>query len=147
MTVHSLRDRTLGVIPIRLGLGLLLLGAARLTGAENGPALLAFVIGVLGITFVIFNDPRVRFAHGRVEPLEFPGDAQIAGRWKQALAATVPSTAAVAVLATIALVPQPTLAALLAGVEAGLGVAGIISLGRIDPQLFVDPKSHVVYRR
>lgn len=147
MTVHSLRDRTLGVIPIRLGLGLLLLGAARLTGAENGPALLAFVIGVFGITFVIFNDPRARFAHGQVEPLELPGDAQIALRWRQALAATVPSTVAVAALATIALVPQPTLAALLAGVEAGLGVAGIISLGRIDPWLFVDPKSHIVYRR
>jgi hypothetical protein len=53
----------------------------------------------------------------------------------------------VAVLAAIALVPQPTLAALLAGVEAGLGVAALLSLGRVDPGLYVDPQTRVVYRR
>ncbi len=147
MTLHSLRDRTIGVIPIRLAFGVVLLGGARLAGAESGPALLAFVIGIFGITFVIFNDPRARFAHGKVDPLPLPAGAEIAPRWRQALAATVPSTIAVAVLAGIALVPQPTLAALLAGVEAGLGVAGVLSLGRIDPALYVDPASHVVYRR
>ena len=94
MTLHSLRDRTLGVIPIRLGIGVALLGAARIAGAQNGPALLAFVIGVLGITFVIFNDPRARFAQGTVEPLELPAAAEIAPRWRQALAATMPSTIA-----------------------------------------------------
>lgn len=146
MTLHSLRDRTLGVIPIRLGLGLALLGAARLSGAENGPALLAFVVGVFGITFVIFNDPRARFAHGTVEPLELPAAAEIAPRWRQALAATMPSTVAVAVLACIALVPQPTLAALLAGVEAGLGVAALLSLGRVDGALYVDPRTRALYR-
>jgi hypothetical protein len=135
------------VIPIRLGLGLALLGAARLAGAQSAPALLAFVVGVFGITFVIFNDPRARFAKGEVEPLDAPPDAELAPRWRQALAATVPSTIAVAVLAGIALVPQPTLAALLAGVEAGLGVAALLSLGRIDSTLHVDPRSHVVYRR
>jgi len=147
MTLHSYRERAVGVIPIRLGLGLALLGAARLAGAQSAPALLAFVVGVFGITFVIFNDPRARFAQGEVEPLDAPPDAELAPRWRQALAATVPSTIAVAVLAGIALVPQPTLAALLAGVEAGLGVAALLSLGRIDSTLYVDPRSHVVYRR
>jgi hypothetical protein len=51
------------------------------------------------------------------------------------------------VLACIALVPQPTVAALLAGVEAGLGVAAVLSLGGVDPHLYVDPSSHVIYRR
>ncbi len=147
MTVHSLRARTLGVIPIRLGLGLALLGSARLAGAQSGPALLAFVVGVFGIVFVIFNDPRARFAHGEVEPLPLPGDAVVAPPLRQALTATLPSTVAVAVLSAVALVPQPTLAALLAGVEAGLGIAAVISLGRVDPGLYVDPKSQVVYRR
>ena len=72
MTVHSVRGRTLGVIPIRLGLGLVLLGGARLAGAANGPALLAFVIGALGITFVIFNDPRARFVRREVERADEP---------------------------------------------------------------------------
>jgi hypothetical protein len=147
MTLHSLRDRTLGVIPIRLGLGVLLLGAARLAGAANGPALLAFVIGIFGIVFVIFNDPRARFAHGKVDPPELPAAAKIAPRWRQALSATVPSTIAVAVLAGITVVPQPALAALLAGVEAGLGVAAVLSLGRVDPRLYVDSRTRVVYRR
>jgi len=96
---------------------------------------------------VIFNDPRARFARGQVEPFELPADAEIAPRWRQALAATVPSTIAVAVLACIALIPQPTLAALLAGLEAGLGVAALLSLDRVDPRLYVDPSSSVYYRR
>ena len=54
---------------------------------------------------------------------------------------------AVAVLGCIALIPQPTLAALLAGVEAGLGVAALLSLGHVDPALYVDPASSVYYRR
>jgi hypothetical protein len=147
MTLHSLRDRAACVIPIRLGLGLTLLGAARLSGASSGPALLSFVVGVFGITFVIFNDPRARLLRGEVDPLELPPGAVIAPRWRQALAATLPSTVGVAVLAAIALVPQPTLAALLAGVEAGLGVAALLSLGRVDPGLYVDPQTRVVYRR
>jgi hypothetical protein len=147
MTVHSVRRRTLGVIPIRLGLGLALLGGARLAGAANGPALLAFAIGALGITFVIFNDPRARFARREVEPLELPADAEVAPLWRQAFSASLPSTVAVAVLACIALIPQPTLAALLAGVEAGLGMAAVLSLGGADPRLYVDPRSSVYYRR
>ena len=54
MILHSYRDRTIGVIPIRLALGVLLLGAARIADADSAPAQLAFAVGVLGITFVIF---------------------------------------------------------------------------------------------
>lgn len=147
MTLHSLRDRTLGVIPIRLALGVLLFVAARLAGAANTSALLAFVSGVIAITFLLFNDPRSRFVRPRAEPVEAPPDAHVAPVWRQALAATLPSTVGLAVLALITLVPQPTLAALLAGVCAGLGVAAGLWLPRIDPTLYVDPKSGVVYRR
>lgn len=66
---------------------------------------------------------------------------------RQALGASIPSTIGVAVLTLIALGPQPTLAALLAGVEAVLGVAALISLGRVDSSLFLDPKSRAIYRR
>ena len=70
-----------------------------------------------------------------------------APRWRQALAATIPSTIGVAVLSVIALFTSPTLAALLAGIEAGLGVAAALSLMRIDPTLYVDPRSRAVYRK
>ena len=147
VTLHSVRERTLLVIPIRIVLGVALFGAARVAGARNGPALFAFAIGLLGVVFVIFNDPRARFVHGPVEPLPFPGDATVAAPWRQALGASIPSTIGVAALTLIALAPQPTLAALLAGVEAGLGVAALISLGRVDPSLYIEPKSRAVYRR
>ena len=146
MTVHSLRTRTLLVIPIRLGLGVLWLIGARLAGAGGGPALLAFGLGALGIAFVIFNDPRSRFAHGEVEPLELPAGALEAPKWRQALAASLPSTVGVSILAAIALATRPTLAALLGGVCAGLGLAAVISLSRVEPGLYADPKSDVIYR-
>ena len=135
------------MIPIRLALGVVLLIAARAAGGTNGPALLAFVLGVFGIVFVIFNDPRARFVRREVEPLEWPHGASVAPLWRQALAATLPSTAGVTVLALVACVFRPVLAALLAGVCAGLGVAAMLSLARLDPALYVDPKSDAVYRR
>ena len=78
--------------------------------------------------------------------MELPRDARIAPLWRQALAATLPSTLGLVVLALITLVPQPTLSALLAGVCAGLGVAAALSLPRIDPALYVDPRRQIVYR-
>ncbi len=147
MTLHSLRDRTLGVIPIRIALGLALLGAARFAGAASTSALLAFVSGVVAITFLLFNDPRSRFQPARAEPIEAPADARVAPIWRQAAAATLPSTVGLAVLALVTLVPQPTLTALLAGLCAGLGVAAALSLPRIDPALYYDPHSRTLYRR
>jgi len=147
VTLHSLRARALGVAPVRLTLGVLLLAAARIAGAANAPALLAFVVGAFGIVFVLFNDPRARFLRREVEPLDWPAEATVAPLWRQALAATLPSTVGVTALAVIACVFRPTLGALLAGVCAGLGIGALVSLTRIDPTLYVDPKSDALYRR
>lgn len=146
MTVHSLRTRTLLVIPIRLLLGVAWLVGARLAGSGSGPALLAFVVGALGIAFLIFNDPRSRFVQADVEPLALPTGASVAPRWRQALGAMLPSTVGVSILAAIAVATRPTLAALLGGVSAGLGLAALLALSRIEPGLYADPKSHVIYR-
>lgn len=145
--MHSIRDRALGVAPLRLVLGGFLLVVARAAGADNGPSLLAFVVGVFGIVFVIFNDPRARFLRRDVQPLDWPTDARIAPLWRQALAATLPSTVGVTLLALVACAFRPTLGALLAGVCAGLGVAALLSLTRIDPALYLDPKNDAIYRR
>jgi hypothetical protein len=146
VTVHSLRTRALLVTPIRLVLAILLLLAARIAGAANGPALLAFGVGALGVVFLAFNDPRARFA-GEAAPIDLPADAVVAPAWRQALAATLPSTVGVSLLAVVALFVEPVLAALLAGVCAGLGLASLISLARIDPRLYADPKSRVIYQQ
>lgn len=147
MRLHSLWERTVLVIPIRIVLGVVLLVAARLVGSHGTAALLAFATGLVGIVFFLFNDPRARFVRGSGEALPFPDDATLAPRWRQALGAMIPSTIGVAVLALIALATQPTLAALLAGIEAGLGVAAALSLARVDRSLYVDPRQRVVYRR
>jgi hypothetical protein len=59
----------------------------------------------------------------------------------------MPSTVGVSILAAIALVPQPALAALLGGISAGLGIAALISVWSVDPTLYLDPTSGTVYRR
>ncbi|MGZ4292031.1 MAG: hypothetical protein ACXVQQ_05500 [Gaiellaceae bacterium] len=146
MTLHSLRDRALLVTPVRIALGVVWLVAARIAGAPPTGAVLAFGGGAFVIVFTLFNDPRARFLRSG-DPKPAPRDALVAGPVRQALAATIPSTVGVSVLAAIALVPQPTLAALLGGISAGLGVAGALYGLRADPTLYVEPRSGVVYRR
>jgi hypothetical protein len=146
MTLHSLRDRALYVTPIRVVLGVVWLGAARLAGAPGTGAVLAFAGGAFVIVFTLFNDPRSRFLR-RGEAASAPVDASVAGAVRQALHATLPSTVGVSALAAVALVFEPTLSAFLGGVSAGLGVAGALYALRADPTLYVEPRSGVVYRR
>jgi hypothetical protein len=146
VTLHSLRDRALYVTPIRVGLGVLWLVAARIAGAPATGALLAFGGGAFLIVFSLFNDPRARFLR-RAEPRPAPAGVEVAPRLTQALGATMPSTVGVSVLAAIAVVPQPTLAAFLGGISAGLGVAGAFSALRADPMLLVEPRTGILYRR
>lgn len=146
MTLHSLRDRALYVAPIRLALGIMWVAAARLLGAPATGALLAFGGGAFVTVFSLANDPRARFLPRR-EPKPAPADASVAGPLRQALVATLPSTAGVSVLAAVALAFKPTLAAVLGGVSAGLGVAGALYALRADRTLYLEPRSGVVYRR
>src|SRR5439155_27181737 len=134
-------------IPIRLGLGVVWLVAARLAGSSSGPALVAFALGAAGLTFLVFNDPRSRLAHGEVDPLPLPAEAAAAPWWRQAGAAMLPRTVGGSILTAVALAIDPTLAALLGGVCAGLGVAALLMLPRIPADLRVDPRTKIVYRR
>ena len=147
MTVHSLRSRTLGVIPIRLALGLLLLLAAGLP-ALRAPALYwrssrewSRSRSCCSTTLARASCPLARsLSRSRRTPRSRRSGARRSRR-------RCPSTVGLAVLALITLVPQPTLTALLAGVCAGLGVAAALSLPRIDPDLYVDPRTEILYRR
>ena len=146
MTLHSLRDRALYVTPIRIVLGAVWLVAARIAGSPGTGALLAFAGGAFLIVFTLFNDPRSRFLR-RGEARAAPADAAVASPLKQALHATLPSTVGVSALAAVSLVFQPTLAAFLGGISAGLGIAGALYALKADPTLFVEPRSGVIYRR
>jgi hypothetical protein len=146
VTLHSARDRQLLVAPIRIGLGLLWVIAALLAGAPATTALVGFAGGAFVIVFFVFNDPRARFRRPP-DPVAAPTDARVASRRRQALQATLPSTVGVSILAAIAVVPSPALAAFLGGISAGLGVAGALRAARTDPALYVDPRRGIVYRR
>jgi hypothetical protein len=146
MTLHSLRDRALYVTPIRVVLGVVWLLVARIAGSPGTGALLAFAGGAFVIVFTLYNDPRSRFLR-REEARNAPDDVAVASRERQALHATLPSTAGVSALAAVSLAFQPTLSAFLGGISAGLGVAGALYAFRADPALYVEPKSGVVYRR
>ena len=147
MTVESLRLRLLLVGPLRLVLSGAFLVAARAAGATSRPALLAFVGGAFGVAFLAWSDPRARFLRASREPVELPADARVAPAWLHAVHASLPSTAGVSFLAAVALVFQPTLTALLAGVLAGLGVAALGVAYGIDSRLYLDPRTRAVFRR
>lgn len=145
MTLHSLRGRLVAVAPLRIGLGLVWLAGARVSGAGSASALLAFATGALLLVILAVNDPRSRFfAPG--EAASVPPDAFVARPVRQALRAAVPSTVGVSLLAALVVVPYPVLASFLGGVSAGLGVAGLLAAARTDPSLLVDPRTGRVYR-
>jgi|SRR5581483_1357244 len=145
-TLHSVRGRSLYVTPIRLLLGVAWLVAGRAAGAPATAAVLAFVGGAALTCFTLLNDPRARF-RAQLEPQPVPADVSIASPVRQALAATIPSTLGVSVLAALALAAQPTLTAVLGGISAGLGVAGALSALATDPDLLFDPRRKALYRR
>ena len=103
---------------IRLGLAFAGLGAATaVTSARS--AVLGWLVGAIGCTFLVVADPRRRFMSA---PRPDPGVPW----WKRALRATLPSTVGVAVLCALALTFSGVLAALCAGVLAGLGVGTVV---------------------
>jgi hypothetical protein len=143
--LHSLRGQALYVAPIRIGLGALWLVAAHLAGVTAASTLLACGGGVFMIAFVAFNDPRMGFARD-VEAAPVPTGAVYATPLEQALAATVPSTVGLTVLAAVAVIWEPMLTALLGAISAGLGIAGLLRAFRVDPTLWWD-RAGGVYRR
>src|SRR6476469_1364916 len=143
--VQSVRLRLILIGPLRVVLGIVWLVAALLAGAPSKPALIGFGVGVFWMVFLAFNDPRSRFRRDP-EPLPLPANARVAPAWMHAVSAAYPSTVGVSVLAAVSL-GRPTLAAVMAGILGGLGVAAMLSLGRVDPALYVDARNRVVFRK
>jgi hypothetical protein len=147
VTVESLRLRLLLVAPLRLALGALGLAAARAAGGSWGRLLIAFGAGAFAIVFLASNDPRTRFRGGTGEPEPLPADASVAPAWLHVVHAAVPSTVGVSILAAVTLAFNPTLAALLAGILAGLGLAALLAAYAIGGRLYLDPRRRVVFRK
>ena len=103
--------------------------AARLGGTPNEVAGLAFGTGAVGFLAAGIADVRRRFAALDAEPLPVPDDAAYETWVVIAARAAFPSTIGVSVLGVVALPFEPTLTALLAGILAGMGLAGFATGG------------------
>lgn len=147
MLVESIRLRLLLIAPVRLALSIVWLVAARADGARSAATLIALVAGAFASAFLVTNDPFARFRTAPDKVAELPAGATVATPWLHALHAALPSTVVVSVLAAIALLFQPTLTALLAGLLAGMGVAALIAVYGIDRRLYLDPRTGGVFRR
>jgi len=147
VTVESVRLRLLLIAPLRLVLSIVFLVAARAAGGAAGATLLAFAAGAFAMAFLVPNDPRARFRGAPSEPTDLPADASVAPAWLHALHAALPSTVGVSILAAVTLAFQPTLAALLAGILAGLGLAAAFRAYAIDGSLYVDPHGGRLFRK
>lgn len=135
------------IAPVRLVLGIVFLAAARAAGGATGATFLAFAAGVFAMVFLVPNDPRARFRGARGEPAELPAGASVAPAWLHALHAALPSTVGVSVLAAVTLAFQPALAALLAGILAGLGLAAAFRAYAMDGRLYVNPQGGELFRK
>ncbi len=112
-----------------------------------GPAYILFAVGVFAMVFLVSNDPRARFRGAPKAPTPLPANAVVAPAWLHVAHAAFPSTIGVSILAAIALGGQADLAALLAGVLAGLGVVALLAAYRSDTALYIEPRSGWLFRR
>jgi hypothetical protein len=138
------------VAPVRLVLGAVGLVAALLRGLDSGPALVAFALGALGFAVVLLSAERYFL---RVEePDPAPPGSSVQSLGETLRAAVWPSTVGVAVLLAVALAANQTLAALLAGVLAGMGIAALLNAAQtfanqraLGGRLLVDRRRKQIY--
>jgi hypothetical protein len=97
------------------------LEVAIAAGATTRAAGLGWLLGALGGAVFVLTDPRSRLLK------QAPPEPRVEPWWKTALRATYPSTIGLALLSAVSLAFSPMLAAVLAGVMGGLGVAGIFA--------------------
>jgi hypothetical protein len=119
--------RVLVLTPIRLALAGALLGAALGAGVELRVALLAVGVAAFGTLLLLLSDRRSLLLRARREPARVPPGARFDSAWETIRAGIFPSTVGVAALAAIALAFNAVLTALLAGLLAGMGLAGFVS--------------------
>jgi hypothetical protein len=111
---------------LRVGLATAGLAATIVLGAPSGAAAALFVAGALVVLVAIVSGRRGRLVWQRLAEAERLAPAPNPEPWGRSLArATYPSTIGLSVLIAIALWPKPELAALLAGILAGIGGAAL----------------------
>jgi hypothetical protein len=120
------RAQTLLIGIVRLVLAAAGLGAAIAAGAARGAAAASFAAGALIVLVAIMSNRRGRLVWQRLEEATpLASVATLEPRRRAVLRAAYPSTIGLTVLIALALWFRPTLAALLAGILAGIGGAAL----------------------
>jgi hypothetical protein len=126
------RVQALLIGALRLAIAIVALALARLRGLEPGPTAGLFALGC-GLLLVALPASVTR-RPGRRRPAEAqplpPGAAPLPHRRALALA-MYPSTIGLSAVIAISLVLSPELAAVLAGILAGIGLAALYSAGQL----------------
>jgi hypothetical protein len=117
----------LGVTPLRFVLAAGTLLAAIAAGAASDSARVAFGLGLVGGAGLVLGDPRRRMLRRKIVFRPAPDEFDLEEPWRSSLRALYPSSLGLTLLSLVALAWDPVLSAVLAGVIAGLGVAGLIS--------------------
>ena len=123
----DLRRFSLPIVPIRLGLGFVFLGGARALGVTAGGSARLFGLGAFLFALAMLTSRRRRLFWVRAaEATTIDAGAPVAD-WVWTIARSMfPSTLAVTALSAVALAANPALAALLAGILAGMGIVGLV---------------------
>ena len=123
----DLRRYSFPIVPIRLALGFAFVGGARLLGVTSGGSARLFGLGAFIFALAMLTSRRRRlFWHRAEEATPIDAAAPVAD-WAWTISRSMfPSTLAMTALTALALPFNPALAALLAGVLAGMGVVGLV---------------------
>jgi hypothetical protein len=126
------RPQALLIATTRLALAVGGLVASIARGVGAGPAAGLFALGALLLLLAVYGgDRRQRSALKFASPDPLPPDARIESRSRGLVQAAFPSTIGLTVLLVVALWPQPSLAALLAGILGGLAVMSFLGAARL----------------
>jgi hypothetical protein len=111
---------------VRLVLAAAALAAAIAVGASSGSAALLFAAGAIVVLVAIMGSRRGRLVWVRLAEAEpLAPEATLEPRRRAVARAAYPSTIGLTVLSAIALLFEPSLAAVLAGILAGIGGAAL----------------------
>ncbi|HSC49992.1 MAG TPA: hypothetical protein VLD16_06985 [Gaiellaceae bacterium] len=147
------REQALLIAGLRLVLALAGVVAAVAFGVDRGAALGLLAVGAFALLLAVYGgDRRRRSALKFAEPQPVPADARFAGKARTLAHVAYPSTIGLTALIAVALWPQPGLAALLAGLLAGLAAMSLVGLARLAlwederrTRFYVDPHTDTVF--
>jgi hypothetical protein len=146
--VYRVTHQRLALSGIRLGLAALGFAGSIAVGADPAAAGVGLALGAGICGLALVTDRRwLLLGKPRAEPL--PDGAVRASLPRAVASGMLPSTVGVAVLAGASLAFQPILAALLAGILAGMGLVGLVSCVEValwernaGAQLYADADVH-----